>query len=140
MRNRSGNTVDSFLSVTVSNFSSKMWLPYNYMDLVRRKTEHALSIYIIILWHQSIVLDIARLSIFGHFQIDCSLMTLKQIFQYNKNHWYVWNCIFFNSLLLGWRQIEFFDWECDPDFLTGWITGSEKKQFKTYHICLTLIT
>jgi hypothetical protein len=26
---------------------------------------------------------------------------------------------FSNSLLLGWRQIEFFDWDCDPDFLTG---------------------
>jgi hypothetical protein len=26
------------------------------------------------------------LSIFGHFQIDCSVMMREQIFQYNKNH------------------------------------------------------
>jgi PIF1-like helicase len=33
----------------------------------------------------------------------------------------VHNCIFFYyiSLLLGWRQIEFFDWDFDPNFLTG---------------------
>jgi hypothetical protein len=38
---------------------------------------------------------------------------------------------FFYSLPLGWRQIEFFDWDCDPNFLTGsyWTHGVEKFTF-----------
>jgi hypothetical protein len=41
-------------------------------------------------------------------------------FPISKNFIVMFAFAFFsNFLLLGWRQIEFFDWDCDPNFLTG---------------------